>query len=345
MEKSSKDSYSIKVGDKEVYFSKTPGFFPEMLKDIIEKRKQFKKELKENPDAVKKARSNAFKLLANASYGYQGFFGARYYCLEAAAATAAFARKAIQDSIERINKEGYKVIYSDTDSIAFLKNNKSEEKIKEFLKKLNSELPGIMELELEGFFKRGLWVRTRAGTAGAKKKYALIDEKGKIKIRGFETVRRDWCTLARQLQNKVLREILEDGNEKKAIETLKEVVKRLKNREIDKKELIIRTQLKKSLSEYKAISPHVIAAQKMKEKEIPISQGNLIEYYIAETEGKKTKLVRDKVKLLDEKGEYNLEYYLEHQIVPAVENILEVFGINVKELIEGKKQDSLKKWF
>ena len=109
---------------------------------------------------------------------------------------------------------------------------------------------------------------------------------------------------------------------------------------INQEDLIIRTQLKKPLSEYKAISPHVIAARKMHEQKIPISQGNLISYYIAETQGKK-KLVRDKVKLPGEKGEYEIEYYLERQILPAVENIFHVFGIEIKEIIDGKKQTTL----
>jgi len=311
-----------------------------MLKEIIEKRKKYKQELKQKPNAIKKARSNAFKLLANASYGYQGFFGARYYCREAAAATAAFAKKAIKWAIENINKEGYQTIYSDTDSIAFLMKNKTETEVKKFLKKLNSKLPGIMELELEGFFKRGIWVTKRSGTAGAKKKYALIDKKNRTKIRGFETVRRDWCKLSREVQNIVIRQILEDGNEKRALEYVKGITKKIKQRKIEKEDLIIKTQLKKPLSEYKAISPHVIAAKKMQEQKIPISQGNLIEYYIAETESKK-KLVRDKVKLPEEKGEYNIEYYLERQILPAVENIFQVFDINIKEIIDGKKQTTL----
>ncbi len=340
LEKPEKNSYGIEALGKKAYFTKKPGFFPEMLREIIEKRKKYKQELKKSPNPVKKARSNAFKLLANAAYGYQGFFGARYYCLEAAAATAAFARKAIKDSIENINKAGYKTIYSDTDSIAFLLNNQTKQQTQDFLKKLNHQLPGIMELELEGFFKRGLWVTTRAGISGAKKKYALIDEKNKLKIRGFETVRRDWCQLARNLQNEVIKEILEDGDEKRALKRIKETIKKIKERKIDKKLIIIRTQLKKQLSEYKTISPHVIAARKMIEKKIPIDQGDLIEYYIAETQGK-NKLVREKVKLPDEKGEYNIEYYLERQILPAVENILQVFNINIKEIIDGKKQTTL----
>ena len=234
------------------------------------------------------------------------------------------------------------VLVHNTDSVAFLMGNQSENQIKEFLKKLNSELPGVMELELENFFKRGLWVTTRGGVTGAKKKYALLDKKGKIKIRGFETVRRDWCKLARNVQNKVLNQILKDGNEKKAIEFVKELIKNIKARKILKEDLMIRTQLKKPISEYKAISPHVIAARKMKEQKIPIEMGGLIEYYVAENKnGKKNQLVRDRVKLPEEPGEYDIGYYLRNQILPAVENIFQVFKININEIIEGKKQTTL----
>jgi len=42
-----------------------------------------------------------------------------------------------------------------------------------------------------------------------------------------------------------------------------------------------------------------------------------------------------------EKGEYNIKYYLEHQILPAIENIFQVFNVNLKEIVEGKKQMTL----
>jgi len=327
---------------RKFYFSKEPGFFPSLLKEIVELRKKYKKELKEKPDPIKKARSNAYKLLANAYYGYMGFFGARYYSIEAAASTLAFVRKFNKWTIDEVIKKGYKVVVADTDSVGFTLENKTKEQTLKFLEKLNSELPGIMELELEDFYKRGIWVTKRTGEFGAKKKYALINENNKLKIRGFETVRRDWCKLARGLQNKVLQKILEKGNEKEALEIVKEVIKKIKNREIDRKEIMIRTQLKKPLEEYKAITPHVIAAQKLKEQGNPIELGMLIEYFIAETKpGSKKTLVREKVKLMDEKGEYNIKYYLEHQILPAVENIFEVFNINVKEILKGKKQMKL----
>ena len=341
LEKKDKESLEVDL-DKEgrVHFSKEPGFFPEMLGDIIEMRKKYKSEYKKNQDNLAKARSNAYKLLANAAYGYQGFFGARYYCRPAAAATAALAKKAILETIEKIKKLGFEVIYSDTDSIAFLRGDKTEKEIEEILEKINKHLQGIMELELEDFYKRGIWVNKRTTESGAKKKYALIDKNSKLKIRGFETVRRDWCDLARELQSKILELILKEGNEKRALELVKKTIKEIKERKIEKEKITIRTQLKKPLSEYKAITPHVIAAQKMKEKNLPVHIGMLVEYFIAETREKKA-LVREKVKLLDEKGEYNIEYYLENQVIPAVENIFQVFGINIKEVISGSKQNTL----
>ena len=78
----------------------------------------------------------------------------------------------------------------------------------------------------------------------------------------------------------------------------------------------------------------------MKEKGIPVDMGMLMEYFIAETSGKK-ELVRDKVRLADESGDYDMKYYLEKQLLPAVENIFQVFKINLQENIQGNKQTTL----
>ncbi len=337
------------IKEKKPVFSKQKGFFPKMLEEIIEKRKKYKQEYNKNKNPVTKARSNAYKLLANAAYGYQGFFGARYYCVEAAAATASYAKENILTAIDKIKKKGYEIIYSDTDSIAFLLGKNTKKTVLEMLKEINLKLPGIMELELEDFYKRGLFVSKRSiekgktrEDSGAKKKYALIDEKDKMKIRGFETVRRDWCKLSRELQNKVLQNILKKGNEKSALELIKETIKEIKARQIDKNQLMIRTQLKKPINEYVSKGPHVIAAQKMEDAGLAVSQGMLIEYYLAENKSSKSKLVRDKVKLPDESGEYDIDYYLNNQILPAVGNILEVFDIDVeKEFIKDHRQKGL----
>ena len=115
-----------------------------MLNDIIEKRKKYKKEYAKNKDNLSKARSNSFKLLANASYGYQGFFGARYYCPEASASATAISRDLIKKTIEKIENNGHNVIYGDSVSgdtkVLIQKNNKIyEENIENLFKKTDSK--------------------------------------------------------------------------------------------------------------------------------------------------------------------------------------------------------------
>lgn len=339
-EKKESGDLEVDSGRGKFYFSKQKGFFPEMLNEVIELRKKYKKEFSKDKNALTKARSNAYKLLANASYGYQGFFGARYYCPEASASATALSRNFIQETIDKIKSENHKIVYSDTDSIAFLMGKKSKNEVLQMLEKINKELPGIMELELEDFYKRALFVLKRGGKGGAKKKYALIDEKNNLKIRGFETVRRDWCQLARELQSEILQKILQEGNEESATKLLKKKVDELKKRKIDLKKLLIKTQLKKPINEYLSEGPHVVAAKKMRQNGLPISQGMLIEYYVAETAGN-SKRVGDKVKLPNEEGKYEIDYYLNNQILPAVENIFEVFSVKVQEIFEGEKQETL----
>ncbi|UCD20526.1 MAG: hypothetical protein JSW08_01975, partial [archaeon] len=290
-------------------------------------------------DPVLSARSYVHKILGSALHGYFRFFGSRWQSQECAASLLALAKKFILETIEKVKRQGYNVIYSDTDSIMFERKSKTKKNVLDLLKKLNSELPGIMELELENFYKRGLFVSKRTVKAGAKKKYALVSEDHKMKIRGFETIRRDWCKLAKEVQSKVLRDILEKGDPHESLRYVQKIIQDIKNKKIENEKMIILTQLKKDIESYSAIGPHVIIAKRMRERGIPVTAGTLLEFIIAEGKGK---LVREKAKLPDEVKEkgYDSEYYINNQIVSAVENIFDVFGIKAEEL-KGKKQKKL----
>ena len=82
LQKKEKDSFvspEIEEGEEKIkyYFTKKEGFFPILLREIFEKRKQAKAEYKKNPSIITLARSNAFKVLSASAHGYVGFFGAR----------------------------------------------------------------------------------------------------------------------------------------------------------------------------------------------------------------------------------------------------------------------------
>ncbi|MDI6798747.1 MAG: hypothetical protein QMD12_02005 [Candidatus Aenigmarchaeota archaeon] len=48
-------------------------------------------------------------------------------------------------------------------------------------------MPGIIELEFRDLYEGGIFVARRAEKVGAKKRYALIDYKGNLEVRGFES--------------------------------------------------------------------------------------------------------------------------------------------------------------
>ena len=89
----------------------------------------------------------------------------------------------------------------------------------EFLKEFNADLPEAMELEYEGFYRRGFFV--------TKKRYAVIEE-GNIIAKGLELVRRDWAPIAKNAQEDVLYAVLNEGNVNAAVEVVKEALVKLR---------------------------------------------------------------------------------------------------------------------
>jgi len=157
--------------------------------------------------------------------------------------------------------------------------------IDKFLNHINSKLPGILELELQGTYKRGIFIPRETAPGTAKKRYALIDKNDNLLIRGLETVRRDWCNLAKQLQRKVLTYILKDKKVDEAIQYVRNTIEKLRKKEIPLKDLTIYEQLTKPLSTYKQIGPHVAAAQKMLRRGKKVSEGMLVMFAITSGKG------------------------------------------------------------
>jgi len=327
----------IKGKKRHYYFDTKETFIPKVVKELILKRNDIKKQLKEKKDSALSGRSYALKTVANAIYGYLGFFGSRYHSMECAASITAWARYYIQDVIKKAQKEKFEVIYSDTDSIAIFMNKKTKKESLDFLEKVNKNLPGIMELELENFYDYGLFVSKKGEeSSGAKKKYALIDSKGEIKIIGFETVRGDWSLIARETQKKVIEIILKENSFEKALNYARKVIKELNEGRVDMKKLIIRNQLKMDLEKYKQIGPHVAVAKQMRERGVNIREGSMINYIVCSGKG----LIRDRSKIPKEARDYDKDYYINNQVIPCVEKIFEIKRYTKQDLLS-KEQSKL----
>ena len=206
-----------------------------------------------------------------------------------------------------------------------------------FLKYLNSTLPESMELEYEGFYRRGFFV--------SKKRYAVIED-GEIIAKGLELVRRDWAPIVKNTQKSVLMAILKEGDSDKAINEVKKVLKEIKNGNVDKKEMIIHTQITKPLDQYKQVGPHVVAARKIEEHGIKVTRGTIIQYIIVKGKGSISQ--RAVPYEYSEGYTYDKDYYIHNQLIPAIERIMYSFGYTKKDLEDmarGEVQQSLDAFF
>ena len=135
------------------------GISPMILELLINQRKEVKKAYKKDPNNIfLGSRSQALKITANSFYGYLGYARSRWYSRDCASSVTAWGRQYIAKTIEEAEKAGLKVIYGDTDSIVVLLGDKTDEEALAFMKAFNASLPGAMELELEDFFVRAVFV-------------------------------------------------------------------------------------------------------------------------------------------------------------------------------------------
>jgi len=327
-------------GETITFCQDKPGFVATVLQDLLDRRGRIKAMIqKEGKSPLLLARSNAIKIMMVSFYGYLGFSMSRWYSFECVQSITAWAREYIKGVMDKAEEKGFKIVYGDTDSIFLELGDKTEQDAIYFLEEINRNLPGIMELEYEGLFPAGIFVSTKGTDVGAKKRYALMDEEGELTIKGFEIVRRNYSPIGKDVQLNVLTILLSDKDPQKAMKYVRDKITKLKAGDIPIEELTITTQLTKMIEDYASIGPHVAAAKLMQAKHRPVG----VSYVIKEGVGK----IRDKVGLPEDTttGDIDTEYYINNQILPAVEKIFEVFGITEDELAKESKQIGLGDFF
>ena len=300
-----------------------PGFFKNVLVNLLNIRKKIKEEMKKYPPESPEyrlldERQKAVKVLANATYGYMGWSGARWYCKRCAEAVTAWGRQLILTVINYARSLGLKVIYGDTDSLFVTYD---PEKIRKLIDFVEKELG--FEIKIDKIYKRVFFTE-------AKKRYVGLLEDGRIDIVGFEAVRGDWCELAKEVQWKVAEIVLKTGDVDKAIEYVRSVVKALKEGKIPLEKLVIWKTLSKRLEEYEHEAPHVVAAKRMRNAGYSVSVGDKIGYVIVRGVGRVSK--RAYPYFMVKVNDIDVDYYIDHQIIPAALRILSYFGINEKRL-------------
>ncbi len=205
------------------------GLIPKLLKSLMEERDGIKKMMKsasEDERNFLNGIQEALKVLMNTFYGVLASSFYRFTNLEIGRSITAYARETITSVIEKLEKEGLKVIYGDTDSV-FIESGLEtvEDTIKfggELSERLSREESVLLEFEkvLDPFFSHGV-----------KKRYAgkIVypeESEGEVLIRGYEVRRTDSFDLLSESQSKVFNLILARDIEG-AMEFSKEIVSKI----------------------------------------------------------------------------------------------------------------------
>ena len=301
-----------------------PGFFKSVLSKLLQLRKAIREEMKRYPPTsyeyrLLDERQRAIKILANATYGYMGWAGARWYCKPCAEAVTAWGRQLIRKAVELATSLGLKTIYGDTDSLFV---TYIPEKVKQFIELVEKELG--FEIKLDKVYKRVFF-------SEAKKRYAGLLEDGRVDIVGFEAVRGDWAEIAREVQESIIEILLKEGSVEKAVEYVRGVINSLTQGKIPIEKLIIWKTLTKPIEQYEATAPHVSAAKKLIKQGFKVEVGDKVGYVVVKGAGSISDRAYPYQFVKDPRAiDYN--YYIDHQILPAALRILEYFGVTEVQL-------------
>jgi DNA polymerase I len=344
------------------------GIVPSILEDLLDRRQQTRAKMKtadEDDKRVLDATQLALKILLNSFYGYSGYTRARLYSLTLAGAVTSFGRENIlhtkdlieNDIMEIILKDGkavskddgagikhigLSVVYGDTDSVfvhlldkeitfdeAQLVGNSIANTVTESLVK-------PMELVFDSFAKRAIFL--------AKKRYALLVQektaegiKEKIKVKGMETVRRDWCEITTKTIEKVLELVLKEAKVDEAVLLVKNTINEIKS--IDANSpffdgLILTRQYTKSVGSYKNKQPHITVIEKLQKRGIISNVGDRIPFVIIAGNAMFVERAEDPEYAKKKNLPIDVDYYINKQILPPVERILSDFGVT-REMLRG----------
>jgi DNA polymerase I len=315
---------------KHKFRKEPPGFYKEVLSHLIGVRNEVRSKMKKcAPDSVEyrvlDARQKAIKVITNASYGYAGWIGARWYIKPVAEAATAWGRHTILSAIKMAEEEGLTVVYGDTDSI-FIKYE--PEKVERLAAKIYERLG--LEIKPDKVY-------TRIFFTEAKKRYAGLLPDGRLDIVGLEVIRGDWAVVAKKVQEKVLEIILKEQTPQKAMRFAQQFIYELRQRRVPYRDLIIWKTLTKPVEEYAVKTPHVEAAKMLMEKGWKLAMGDKVGYVVVAGTGRLYERV--KPYMFATYDEVDIEYYVTNQVVPAAARVLECFGITDEQLLMAKASD------
>jgi DNA polymerase II len=316
-------------------FRREPAILPRLLDELFPRREAAKR----RGDDVA---AHAIKILMNSFYGVLGTSACRFFNPALANSITGMGKHLLLWSKQWFEAAGFTVLYGDTDSLFVRSADGDARRASAEAARLVAELGrdleryveerwrvhSRLELEFEKLYLKLFLPRARHSTRGASKRYAGLLHSaagaGAVEFVGMEVIRRD----ATQLAKRVQRELYERLFSNRPVDAyLAEIVARVRRGELDQ-ELVYHKNLRKGTGEYTATTPpHVAAARKSRQ-----ASGKSIRYVVTTAGAEPLDNLRHPL---------DREHYVEKQIKPVAEPVLDTLGLNFERVIGDARQFEL----
>ncbi|GMM34253.1 DNA-directed DNA polymerase [Saccharomycopsis crataegensis] len=324
-----------------------------MLEEILATRFMIKSTMKlldnEKDKDMKRlydSRQLALKLIANVTYGYtSATFSGRMPCSDIADAIVQTGRETLEKSarvIESVKEWNAKVVYGDTDSLfVYLPGRSKAEAFKlgrAIAAKITEINPDPITLKFEKVYHPSVLL--------AKKRYVGYSYESEDQIepkfdaKGIETIRRDGIPAQQKITEKALRLLFETQDVSQIKSYVKNQFYKIMTNKVSIQDFCFSKEIRiGGYKNEKTMPPGaLLVAKKMNQDQGYEPQyRERVPYLILKNRGNGDRL-KDKAVLLEDVTdkpdnfvELDAEYYITKMLVPPLERIFSLIGVDVKE--------------
>jgi len=319
------------------------GLLPYVTQQILDRRLWFKRRRRKYEKTSQEwrwceQRQLALKMILVCLYGTSGCCWNRFGNVLCFEEINRRSRAVLVKTKNFVQQKGFAVVYADTDSLFVKKKGTAEEGYEALCEEIRQHvgLPIALDHHYK-FFLLPLTKSTALGNMEAQKHYFGVLTSGEPLTRGVETRRHDCPRFVKAFQNKLIQTLFdaETAEEvyasgyKRAVDFVVEVVDRVMEKKLPLEELVVSKRLRKPLSEYTHLLPHVSAAVSLAQQGLAVKKGDTIDFLYVNARHRNP-LRRVAPRETYASGYYDREKYRD-LILDAAETVLSTFGFSKQE--------------
>ncbi|KAJ2230442.1 DNA polymerase zeta [Coemansia sp. RSA 518] len=326
------------------------GLLGRMLQEILDSRVMIKDAMKQwgGDEALHKNLDSwqlGLKLIANVTYGYTGAsFSGRMPCVEIADAIVQSGRETLESAIRLIHSRyaewGGKVVYGDTDSVfVWLPGRSRHEAFRigqEIAAAVTQQNPEPVKLKFEKVYQPCVLL-TKKRYAGWM--YTSPDQSEPLlDAKGMELVRRDGCAATQRILEGTMSTLFGSNDLSLVKAYVVDQISQMLRGKVPVHEFIIAKEVRINTYSGSTVPAHAkVAVDNMaRDPQAEPEYGERVPYVVISS-GPHTRLVdrvvSPRVLLAQPHLRLDFQYYIDKQVLPALDRVLSLVGVDVRSWI------------